>query len=115
MEGKYANQTILAFYNFGNSNKKLPSISMEDWLFSTMKESGIISKMIEQGANSYLNSYHFYLHNCLMLENFQIPNRFANYIKQLMEGKIELEIEQVSKPGHVVISTIHKAKGWNGR
>ena len=28
-----------------------------------------------------------------------------------MEGKIELEIEQVSKPGHVVISTIHKAKG----
>ena len=28
-----------------------------------------------------------------------------------MEGKIELEIEQISKPGHVVVSTIHKAKG----
>ena len=28
---------------------------MENWLFSTMKESGIISKMIEQGANSSLS------------------------------------------------------------
>ena len=114
MEGKYANQkTILAFYEFINSNKKLPSISMEDWLFSTMKGSGIISKMIEQGANSSLSKFVSLL--LAQLSNagefFRYPNRFANYIKQLMEGKIELEIEQVSKPGHVVISTIHKAKG----
>lgn len=114
IEGKYANQkTILAFHEFINSNKKLPSISMEDWLFSTMKESGIISKMIEQGANSSLSKLVSLL--LTQLSNagdfFRYPNRFANYIKQLMEGKIELEIEQVSKPGHVVVSTIHKAKG----
>ena len=69
--------------------------------------------MIEQGANRSLSKLVSLL--LAQLSNagdfFRYPNRFANYIKQLMEGKIELEIEQISKPGHVVVSTIHKAKG----
>lgn len=114
VDGKFANpKTISAFYEFIDSNKKLPSIAMEDWLFSTMKESGIISKMIDFGANSSLSKLVSLLLAQLSTAGdfFRDPNRFANYIKQLMEGKIELEIEQISKPGHVVVSTIHKAKG----
>jgi len=114
IDGKFANpKTISAFYEFINSNKKLPSIAMEDWLFSTMKESGIISKMIVLGPNSSLSKLVSLLLAQLSTAGdfFRYPNRFANYTKQLMEGKIELEIEQISKPGHVVVSTIHKAKG----
>ena len=114
MDGKFANRkTISAFYEFIDTNKKLPTVDMEDWLFSTMKESGIISNMLTHGANSSLSKLVSLL--LAQLSNagefFKYPYRFANYIKQLMEGKIELEIGQISKPGHVVISTIHKAKG----
>ena len=97
MENFVTYKTILAFYEFINSNKKLPSISMEDWLFSTMKESGIISKMIVLGPNSSLSKLVSLLLAQLSTAGdfFRYPNRFANYIKQLMEGQTELEIEQL--------------------
>lgn len=114
IDGKLANRkTIISFYNFIDSNKKLPTITMEDWLFSTLKESGIISKMIVLGAENPLSKLVSLLLSELSTAGdfFKYPDRFANFIKQLMEGKIELEIDQISKPGHIVVSTIHKAKG----
>ena len=114
IEGDLENKkSITSFYNFIDSNKKLPTIAMEDWLFSTMKESGIINKMTRLGADSSLSKLVSLLLSQLSNAGdfFKYPDRFANYIKQLMEGKIELEIDQISKPGHVVVSTIHKAKG----
>ncbi|MDE0954033.1 MAG: ATP-dependent DNA helicase [Candidatus Poseidoniales archaeon] len=114
IDGKISNRdTLQRLHSFISDHKVTPNSKLNEWMFRVLRDSGLIAKMITQGPNSPISKLISILsHELINVGNFfNKPARFGLYIKQLMEGKIELEINQVSQPGHVIISTIHKAKG----
>ena len=118
IEGEISNRDALAkLHNFIEQHSIKQHENLNDWMFRVLKDSGFISDMLNRGPNSQLSNLISILSQELVNAGnfFNNPHRFGFYLSQLMEGKIELEIPQVSKPGHIVVSTIHKAKGleWN--
>ena len=118
IEGEISNRDALArLHNFIEQHSINQHENLNDWMFRVFKDSGFIADMINNGPNSQLSHLISILSQELVNAGnfFNDPHRFGFYLSQLMEGKIELEIPQVTKPGHIVVSTIHKAKGleWN--
>ncbi|MBJ64389.1 MAG: hypothetical protein CMB55_06320 [Euryarchaeota archaeon] len=113
-KGLFSNpEALTKFHNFINEHSIKNNESLNEWMFRVLRNSGFIAEMLNRGPDSQISKLISILSQELVnAGNFLVNTaKFGVYLTQLMEGKIELEIPQISKPNHVVISTIHRAKG----
>ena len=101
IEGDIANREALArLHHFIEQHSIKQHENLNDWMFRVFKDSGFIADMINNGPNSQLSHLISILSQELVNAGnfFNDRRRFGFYLSQLMEGKIELEIPQVTKP-----------------
>ena len=103
---------LQACRNFINTHR-LVKQDLTDWMFGVIKDAGLTDKILQEGPNHPLTSLLNHLTTQIEIAGRLLKNnvRFARLLEQLMEGGMELEIKDVQRPGHVLLSTIHQSKG----
>ena len=96
---------------------RLTNENLAEWLFGVMKDAGLAEMMLREGPGHPLSALLSHLAIEVETAGRLLRNnvRFARLLEQLMEGGRELEVKDVQRPGHVLLSTVHQAKGleWN--
>ena len=109
-------QALVACHRFIEQHR-LVGDDLSAWMFGVMKGAGLAEMMLREGPDHPLSTLLSHLANEVETAGRLLRNnvRFARLLEQLMEGGRELEVKDVQRPRHVLLSTIHQAKGLEWR
>lgn len=116
-EGTFRHPQALGACHRFIEQHRLTGDDLSGWMFGVMKDAGLTEMMLREGHGHPLSALLSHLTTEVETAGRLLRNnvRFARLLEQLMEGGRELEVKDVQRPGHVLLSTVHQAKGleWN--
>lgn len=109
-------QAMAACHRFIEQHR-LMGDDLFEWMFGVMKDAGLTEKMLREGPDHPLSALLSHLATEVETAGRLLRNnvRFARLLEQLMEGGRELDVKDIQRPGHVMLSTVHQAKGLEWR
>jgi DNA helicase-2/ATP-dependent DNA helicase PcrA len=109
-------QALAACHRFIEQHR-LTGDDLSEWMFRVMKDAGLTEMMLREGPDHPLSALLSHLATEVETAGRLLRNniRFARLLEQLMEGGRELDVKDVQRPRHVLLSTVHQAKGLEWR
>lgn len=116
-EGTFRHPQALAACHRFIEQHRLTGDDLSEWMFRVMRDAGLTEMMIRGGPDHSLSALLSHLATEVETAGRLLRNnvRFARLLEQLMEGGRELEVKHVQRPRHVLLSTVHQAKGLEWR
>ena len=116
-EGTFRHPQALGACHRFIEQHRLTGDDLLGWMFGVMKDAGLTEMMLREGPGHPLSALLSHLTTEIETAGRLLRNniRFARLLEQLMEGGRELEVKDVQRPRHVLLSTIHQAKGLEWR
>lgn len=111
--GRYQHASALDDASRFLEEHRLLDEDLSGWMFRTLRDAGVVEVMLSEGPDHPMSRLLNHLTMEIEAAGRLLTNqaRFARLLEQMMSGGRELDVKQVQRPGHVLISTVHQAKG----